>query len=906
MTRKTSLGIVLLVLLLIGLPISQNLIHLLTESWWFDSVGYDDVFWKSLLWEGGLGSIVLMLFIVTLGFHYWLSQRLTSDRPFKLFEFTEIARYSDFIIRATSFFLIGFIALIAAANGATAWAMVLQFIHGQSFNQSDPIFAKDISFYLFKLPFWDFIRQILQMLSIWSLAIAGSIYSLKGVFRSRPRELSKPIQRHLMMIVTAIVAILGWGFWLNRYHLLTQSSGVVYGLGYTDAHARLLGLNIMSVLSLVIVAVLILSLRTFKQRLMLFTLALFGVGWLVLLGFYPWFMQQFMVRPNELVKEKPYLAHNIQGTQAAYQLTNIQSKDFKVNSNLTADSLDSHRDTLQNVRLWDYRPLLKTYRQLQEIRSYYRFHDVDVDRYKIQSKIQQVMLSARELETTQLPKQAKNWVNQQLKYTHGHGLVMSPVNKVTTDGLPNFFIKDIPPQSPVGLDIDQSNIYYGELTQSYIFTGTGTDEFDYPQGGANAFTRYDGSGGVSLRNFGRKLAYSLDFSNLQILISNYFTRETKVHYNRAILQRVRHIAPFLRYDRDPYLVLADGKMSWVIDAYTISDRYPYSEPSLLSSDSNSFSRDSINYIRNAVKVIVDAYDGTVQFCIVDSSDPIIQTYQQIFPSLFVEPSQVSAAIRDHFRYPEDLFQIQASQYLTYHMTDPEVYYNREDLWQIPQQIYEEQSVPVEPYYIIMRLPGERQSEFILMQPFTPNKKDNMIAWMAARSDGDSYGSLIQYSFPKQSLVFGPRQIEARIDQDPKISQQLTLWSQSGSKVIRGNLIILPLEDALLYVEPIYLRADQAELPELKRVVVAYDKSVVMAKTFEDALVEIFGKKQAESPSSPPSSTEPNIQTRSLKDLAQDALQAHEQAESAARKGDWATFGRLQQKLKLILQNLNQK
>lgn len=903
MTRKSSLGITLLLLFLVGLPIGKHLIHLLTESWWFESLGYADVFWKSLLWEGLLGIAVFSNFIAILGFHYWLSQTLTRDRPLRLFEFTELEQYSSFIVRSSSIFLIGFIAFIAATNSAATWTTLLQFIHGQPFNQADPIFAKDIGFYLFKLPVWDWVRQILQMLSIWSLAIAGTIYSLKGVFVPRSAGLTKPIQQHLILILTAIVAILGWGFWLNRYQLLTQSSGVVYGLGYTDATARLFGLNLMAVLTLIMLGILIVSLGRLRQRFLFLSLCLFGIGWLGLLGLYPWFIQQFVVRPNELVKEKPYLAKNIQGTQNAYQLTQIQSQDFNVDANLTANNLETHKDTLQNVRLWDYQPLLKTYRQLQEIRSYYRFNDVDVDRYKIQDSVQQVMLSARELEITQLPEQAKNWVNQQLKYTHGHGLVMSPVNKVTADGLPNFFIKDIPPQSSVGLKIDQPSIYYGELTQSYIFTGTSTDEFDYPQGGTNALTRYDGAGGVSLGSFGRKLAYSLDFSNFQILISNYFTRDTKVHYNRAILERARHIAPFLRYDQDPYLVLADGKIYWVVDAYTVSDRYPYSEPITVNDTPGNLA--SINYIRNSVKAIIDAYDGSVQFCIMDDVDPIIQTYRQIFPSLFIEKEKISQSIRDHFRYPEDLFKIQANQYLTYHMSDPEVYYNREDLWQIPQQVYEQNTVPVDPYHIIMRLPKAQESEFILMQPFTPHKKDNMIAWMAARSDGENYGSLIQYNFPKQSLVFGPRQIEARIDQDPKISEQLTLWSQSGSKVIRGNLIILPLEQALLYIEPIYLRAEQAELPELKRVVLAYDKSVVMANTFEDAIEEIFGKKQITNLAETEASQPTNTANPSLKEQAKAALETHVEAEQAAREGNWAKFGQLQQKLKSILQSLSQ-
>ncbi|NJN24102.1 MAG: UPF0182 family protein [Acaryochloridaceae cyanobacterium RL_2_7] len=584
-------------------------------------------------------------------------------------------------------------------------------------------------------------------------------------------------------------------------------------------------------------------------------------------------------------KEKPFLEHNIRGTQEAYQLNNIQTQDFNVKANLTQQDLAKNQATLKNVRVWDYRPLLQTYRQLQEIRSYYRFHDVDVDRYQLDAGLQQVMLSARELESNQLPVQAQNWVNQQLKYTHGHGLVMSPVNTVTEEGLPDFMIQDIPPKSKVGLEIKEPGIYYGEITHSYIFTGTETDEFDYPEGGSNAFTQYDGKGGVNIGNPLRKLAYALDLQNFQILISNYFDSTTKIHYHRSILERVQRIAPFLKYDQDPYLVLNDGKPTWIIDAYTVSDRYPYSEPSPLGLNETALidpgfaiHRNKLNYIRNSVKVLVSAYDGTAQFVVMDASDPIIRTFQEMFPSAFTDKAQISEELQKHFRYPEDLFQIQTSQYLTYHMSDPEVYYNREDLWQIPQQIYENQSVPVEPYYIIMRLPEEEKPEFILIQPFTPTQKNNMIAWIAARSDGENYGSLIQYSFPKQSLIFGPRQIEARIDQDPKISEQLTLWSQSGSKVIRGNLIILPLEEALLYVEPIYLRAEQAALPELKRVVVAYDKSIEMAQNFEQALAQIFGDNTTSQPSSP-LSVQMSSDASSLQELAEEALNTHQSAEA---------------------------
>ena len=443
-------------------------------------------------------------------------------------------------------------------------------------------------------------------------------------------------------------------------------------------------------------------------------------------------------------------------------------------------------------------------------------------------------------------------------------------------------------------------------SHSYVFTGTTTDEFDYPQGQQNALVRYAGNSGVQLSNFWRKLAYANELGNLQILISNYFTPESRIHYHRNILKRAQHIAPFLRYDHDPYLVLSDGRLYWVIDAYSISDRYPYSEPSVASIPGAGIQPNrQINYIRNSVKVIIDAYSGELQFNVVDPNDSIIQTYQQIFPDLFIDQSQLNPPdIQAHFRYPEDLFKIQTNQYLKYHMSDPEVFYNGEDLWQLPIQKYEDQEIPVDPYYVIMRLPQQEETEFTLIQPFTPNKKDNMISWMAARSDGENYGSLIEYNFPKKRLVLGPRQIEAKIDQDPNISQQLTLWSQSGSKVIRGNLIVLPIENSLIYVEPIYLRADNAQLPQLKRVVVAYDDAVVMANTFEAAMNKIFSSAESNpSVSISPNKGEPA--TQSIEELAQEALETHEKAENAARTGDWARFGQLQKKLKTILQALSQ-
>jgi uncharacterized membrane protein (UPF0182 family) len=516
------------------------------------------------------------------------------------------------------------------------------------------------------------------------------------------------------------------------------------------------------------------------------------------------------------------------------------------------------------------------------------------------------MLSAREFSYAQVPQEAQTWVNQRLKYTHGHGLVMSPVNQVTPDGLPELYIKDIPPVSSVNLLIQQPAIYYGEETSDYIFTNTSTDEFDYPIGDTNAFTRYSGTGGVRLPSIWHRLAYAYDLGSVQVLISNYFTDQSRIHYYRPIQERVNHVAPFLRFDHDPYLVVINGKLQWLLDAYTVSDRYPYSKPvvqmqgveqALKAANGDAIVQDNMNYIRNSVKVLMDAYDGSLRFFAIDATDPVLMTYRKIFPHLFEPTSAIPPVVKDHFRYPEDLFKIQARMYQTYHMSDPELFYNREDLWQLPKQTYEGSEVVMEPYYVIMRLPGEEQAGFILIQPFTPTNKDNMIAWMAARSNSKNYEKLLLYEFPKRMLVYGPRQIEARIDQDPEISQQLTLWSQAGSKVIRGDLLVIPIDQSLLYVEPIYLRAEQGELPQLKRVIVAYDQSVVMENSLEQALNAIFGDEQVGQRGSAPVSSK-------VSTLARSAQEAYRRSQEALHQGNWSEYGRYQKELENLLQQLS--
>jgi uncharacterized protein len=917
--------LVALVLLIIA---SKPLAHLLTEIWWFDSVGFASVFWTKLGWQILIGLVTFITDACLLLGNYRIAIYNTRQQPFRLFSdglrltegYRDLELLSEQVIHAGAMCLTAIGATIATFITMAHWETILKFFNATLTKESDPILHQNLSFYLFQLPLYESLYAWLMLPVVIALLIAIMIYRLKGSLESDQRgrlQLQQPAKQHLSLLLCLIFLLVGWDFWLARYKLFYGLDGTVFGIGYADHFAKLLGYQVSSLLA---VALGILCLLLIRRR--HFGLELKGLGVLImaiilLQGIYPWFVQQFLVAPNELTKEKEYLVHNIKFTQAAYRLNGIQQEKYQATAKLTRQSLQNNQPTIQNIRLWDYRPLLSTYRQLQEIRSYYKFSDVDIDRYTLNSDYQQVMLSAREMSHEQLPIEAQNWVNKRLKYTHGYGFAMSPVNQITADGQPEFYVKNIPPASTVDLPIQETAIYYGEESHNYVFTGMTTDEFDYPVGGTNASVRYQGKGGVPIGTLGRRLVYAYNLNSLQALISNYFAPTSRIHYHRQIRDRVSRIAPFLKFDQDPYLVVADGRLQWIIDAYTTSDHYPYSQPVSASKDANkilqkdstrSLSDNNLNYIRNSVKIVVDAYDGSMRFFAVDPSDPVLATYRKIFPILFEPVTLVPKTIQQHFRYPQDLFKIQMQMYLNYHMSDPEVFYNREDQWQFPQQIYEDKDVLLEPYYVIMRLPGEPKLEFLIIQPFTPANKENMISWVAARSNSDDYGKLLLYEFPKQSLVYGPRQIEARIDQEPEISQQFTLWNQSGSKVIRGDLLVIPIDQSLLYVEPIYLRAEQSELPELKRVIVAYDQSVVMEKTLDEALARIFGDKTVETAAKPESTVQappqkaPNPKKAQLVKVA---LEAYHKAQSAMRQGDWTEYGRQQQALEKALQQLVQ-
>ncbi|MBI2991608.1 MAG: UPF0182 family protein, partial [Deltaproteobacteria bacterium] len=610
---------------------------------------------------------------------------------------------------------------------------------------------------------------------------------------------------------------------------------------------------------------------------------------------YPSFVQRFRVVPNEVVAERMFIERNIQFTRRAYGLDKIESKDFPADEKLGAADLRRNDPTIKNIRLWEHRPLLATYAQLQEIRTYYKFVDVDNDRYLIDGTYRQIMLSAREISHQHLP--SRIWINEHLTYTHGYGVVFGPVNQVTPEGLPEFFIKDIPPVSVGPLKITRPEIYYGELANDYVFVKTKAQELDYPAGDQNIYTAYTGKGGVPVSSLWRKLLFSARYATLRIALSNDVTRESRILYHRQIQERVMKIAPFITFDRNAYLVIAQGgRLFWIIDGYTTSDRYPYSEPT----------RRVGNYIRNSVKAVIDAYDGTVSFYLSSPEDPIILAYAKIFPGLLKPLEAMPEDLRAHIRYPEDLFVIQTRMYATYHMQDPQVFYNKEDLLSIPRKAVDGQDREMEPYYTIMRLPGEKKEEFVLLLPFTPNKKDNMRAWLAARSDPPNYGKLTALDFPKAKLVYGPKQIDARIDQDAFISQQLSLWSQRGSQVIRGSMLAIPIEQSLLYVQPLYLAAEKGSLPELKRVIVAFGNQVAMEENLELALQRIFGGRAAPvTAQAGQVSASPGV-AGADKSLARRAMEHYTRSQEYLRQGNLAGFGEELKKLEALLREMQKR
>jgi uncharacterized membrane protein (UPF0182 family) len=781
-----------------GLTIVLALLSIYTEALWFDQFGFTQRFWKVIWvkWTVFLGFGIVAYAFLKLNFR---PLRSISLIPPQLLKWLPVI-----------------LAVVLASVAQGRWETILLYANRVAAGLFDPVFGKDVGFYFFSVPFQLFLSSWIMTLLVATFLIAEASYI--------PAKFINLAVRHGTLLWSGILVVIVWKVLLAQYGLVYSSRGAVFGAGYADVHAQVLAYRIFAGLTFA-AAVALLFAKTRKS--VWITGGAWACSWLLVVMIYPGVIQYFVVRPNELEYERPFIENNIKFTRLGYGIDEMEEKEF-IPEPLSADLLARNSSALSNVRLWDSRALLDTYKQLQEIRLYYEFSQIDIDRYWISGEYTQVMLAARELSQSKLPAKSRTWINQRFKYTHGYGVCLSPVSEFTSQGAPSLLIKDMPPESGVeGFEITRPEIYYGEQTWEPVYVRTETDEFDYPKGDQNVYCQYAGDGGVELSGFVRKLAFALKGDGIKLLLSKYLTDESRIMFNRQIGQRVARIAPFLRYDADPYLVISDdGKLFWIWDAYTTSRSFPYSEPFV-------FQRDTVNYIRNSVKVLLDAYNGSVKFFVFDTTDPVIRTYSKAFPDLFSASAEFPADLRSHLRYPEDLLSLHAEVYATYHMLDPDVFYNREDLWQIAREKYIERAQPVVPYYVIASLLGEL--EFVQMVPFTPLKKDNLIAWLAGRCDGEQYGKLLAYKFPKESLTYGPMQIEARIDQDAEISSQLTLWGQGGSEVIRGNTLVIPLENSLLYVEPLYLQATGSRIPELRKVVVSSGDRLVWADRFEEAL-----------------------------------------------------------------------
>jgi len=687
------------------------------------------------------------------------------------------------------------------------------------------------------------------------------------------------------------------------FDLVQSPRGVAYGASYTDVHAQLPALKILFVIAVISAVLVLVNIFLKRLRWVVGGIVLLIVSSVLLGSVFPGLMQKFIVEPDEFRKEKPYLEHNIAFTRKAFALDKINSEFFPLTNQFTGKDIGANRGTLENVRIWDWRPLIQTYSQLQEIRPYYNFGNVDIDRYMIDGRLKQVMLSARELNQQQLPQQAKTWINEKLRYTHGYGVVMSPANIVTEEGLPAFFLKDIPPKATVsGVEVKRPEIYFGEQTDGYVFVKTKTPEFDFPAAsGENKDAFYQADSGIRVGSLFRRLLLAVYLNDFKVLLAGDLEPDSRLLIFRNISERVTKIMPFLLYDRDPYLVVADGKLFWIQDAYTVSGNFPYSEPI-----------SGVNYIRNSVKIVVNAYDGSVRFYVAQPSEPVVRSLMEIFPGAFLPLEKMPVALRQHLRYPVDLFMLQAQHYTAYHMTNPRDFYNKEDMWSLPTEIVGSKKAPMEPYYTVMRLPGEDTTEYLLMLPFTPAKKLNMTAWLAVRNSPGNYDKMIDFRFPRDRLVFGPMQVEARIDQDSEISSQLTLWNQRGSEIIRGNLIVIPIENSILYVEPLFLQGEQSRLPELRRVIIAYKDNIVMDTTFGEALQQLFENLETDMPVKPekePDQVEVTPPTtgeeQSMGELIDTASELFQQAQERLRQGDWSGYGEAINRLETVLRKLEQ-
>jgi len=877
--------------------------------WWFSSLGFRDVLvtrYVATILAFLIGFAIAAIFI---GIN--LAIALRSDGGFGLTvgDVRIGRRLSLVALVGVTIALSGLFALSVGAE----WELFLRFLNRTAFGVADPQFHQDVSFYVFTLPVLSFWRSWAMSLIVLTAIAVAAVYAAKlGVDLAAGRYHLPPHTRaHLSLLGLFFLVGSALGYWINTRELVYSTRGVVEGASYTDVNAQIPANYILLGISLA--AAVLLGVNAFRRQLPLFvgTLGVWAVAAVLIGTGYPAAVQSVRVRPNELGKERPYIDRNIAMTRQAFNIDQVDRQQLPGVGDPTQAGLDANKASISNIRLWDDRVLLQSYPQLQQIRQYYTFKDVDIDRYRVDGQYRQIMLSARELDSGQLAAQSQTWQNRHLIYTHGYGVVASTANEVVGGGNPNIILGDIPPRGPSDLQVQEPRIYYGEVTNDYVFVKTQQPEFDRPSGTAaqsqGEYTTYAGGNGVAAGGFFSKMVLAAYLGEPKVLLSGDITGNAELLFRRNVVDRLHTVAPFLRYDRDPYLVIMDGRLVWLNDAYTITNRYPYAT----QFNGGSGMTGGFNYIRNSVKATVDAYDGTVRLYVSDPSDPIVQTYQKIYPSLFAPSDAASPSLRAHFRYPEDYFNVQTAIYTRYHVQDAQVFYGSEDQWAIAnEQVGEKKDVQqITSYYVLVRFPGQQQEEYALVRPFTPgggtNNRQNMVAFLAGRSDGANYGKLVDYEFPRQLTVQGPQQVEARINQEPDISKEITLLDQAGSRVILGNFLIIPIDNTLLYVEPLYVQATNSPFPELKRVIVASQNKVVMRSTLDEAIAALVGSGPTSTTAPAPIGQAPSPASAGGTDPARaaDALSHYQRAQDALKTGDWTTFGNELAQVQQILQQI---
>ena len=949
---KVVIALIVIILLFLCL------IGFITDFLWFRELDYVSVFFTKLFTQLKIG--IPTFIIVTFLAYVYL--KFLKRGYFKKVTSDEVTDHRK--LNLISWGLAGIYGAVTTFFAVTQlWFQMLQFTNSTDFGKSDPLYGKDISFYVFRL---DFIEELNQLVIVLLVAFAaltfiyytvllsvrtpqvfenvtddtvyeedtadetteqsqfgGGFDNINDMFGHFARNFTggrqKPFKRktrthrqfdnenlkillsiaekQLIIVGVLFFLMVGVHFFLKQYDLLFGSTGAVYGAGFTDVNVTLWVYRIIMALSVLAAIGVVFGMKRKKLKpalispVIMIAVGVLGIG--AAIG-----VQNLIVNPDEINKESKYLEHNIDFTQDAYGLNNVDTRDFAATSDLTSEDIANNSDTISNIRINDYEPAQTFYNQTQSIRQYYTFNDVDIDRYYVNGEYTQTFLSAREIDEERI---SDTWLNRHLKYTHGYGITLSRVDKITESGQPDVLIGGIPPESTAEeINVTRPEIYYGEMTNDYVLVNTSEDEFDYPDGNSNKYTQYEGDAGIKL-NLINKLMFSIRERSVNLLVSGNVNNDSKILINRNISERVKEIMPYLQYDDDPYMITVDGKLYWIIDAYTSSNRYPYSEPYSSNSDTN--------YIRNSVKVVIDAYNGTTDYYIVDDTDPIAQTFAKIYPDLFKDFDSMPDAIKDHIRYPETLLNIQAQVYQRYHMNDVKVFYQNEDLWQIANEIYGMEEQAMTPNYYIMKLPGEESAEFVNSIPFTPRDKNNLMGLMVARNDGDNYGELILYQMPKSRTVYGPMQVEAQIDQNTEISQEFSLWDSSGSNYSRGNMFIVPIEESLLYIEPVYLEATNSSIPEVKRVIVAYGDRIAYEPTLAEALNSLFGEGSAEESPGSESSSEGSAgssqESMSQSEIISNAQEAFSNAQEAAQNGDWAGYGQYLSELENYLNMLGQ-